>query len=208
MVKLSGPAMSLDASGKLANAIVFSKWKGRNYARTWVKPSNPKSAGQQGVRAMFKFLSQIWDGLTSVNKATWEDRADQKVVSTFNAFMSYNQLRWRSFKGPSKEDPAVDTTSTGTLGTLAATAGVRQVTVTQPTTVAGNLWGYVIYRGTSTGFDIVWSAAIAVVPVDGTNDVVYIDTPLDPGTYYYVVQSLTDDGAKGAETDEVNAAAS
>lgn len=205
MVKLAGPAMSLDASGKLANAIVFSKWKGRNYARVWVKPSNPKSPGQIGVRGMFKFLSQIWDGLTTVNKATWQDRADQLVASTFNAFMSLNQKRWRSFKGPTKEDPAAESAGTHTLGTLAATNGIRQITVTQPVTVAGNLWAIAIYRGTSTGFSIVWSACIAVVVSDAANDIVFIDTPLDPGTYYYVAQSFTDDGTKGTETAEVTA---
>lgn len=208
MVKLSGPAMSLDASGKLANAIVFSKWKGRNYARSYVKPSNPKSAGQTGVRAMFKFLSQIWASLSSEQKATWEDRADQSVISPFNAFMSLNQFRWRSFKGPTQEDPAVETAVGYTLGTLAATAGVRQVTVTQPMTTVDNCWGIVIYRGLAASFDIVWSAAIAVVPSDSTNDIVFVDSPLVPDTYYYVVQGLTDDGTKGTETDEVNAAAS
>lgn len=199
--------MSLDASGKLANAVVFSKWKGRNYIRSWVKPANPKAAGQVAVRSMFKFLSQIWDGLSAANKATWDDRAAQKVVSNFNAFMSLNQFRWRNFKGPSKEDPPVETAKTYTEGTLAATGGVRQITITQPVTTAGNLWGFIIFRGTTTSFSIVYSAAIAVVPSDGTNDVVYIDTPLDPGTYYYVTQGITDDGAKGTETAEVNAAA-
>lgn len=207
MVKVSAPALSMDASGKLGNSMVFSKWKGRNYVRALVTPANPKSAPQTSVRGMFKFLSQIWDGLTAANKATWDDDAAQKVVSPFNAFMSFNQLRWRNFLGPSKETPAVNTVYSGTLGTLAAVGGVRQITVTQPVTAAGNGWGLVLYRGVGASFSIVWSAAIMVQPTDGTNDVIFVDTPLDPGTYYYVVQTLSDDGSKGTETTEVNATA-
>lgn len=51
MAKVSGPLMSMDASGKLGNAIVFSKWKGRNTVRGFVIPANPRSAGQQTQRA-------------------------------------------------------------------------------------------------------------------------------------------------------------
>ncbi|KKL03779.1 hypothetical protein LCGC14_2622690, partial [marine sediment metagenome] len=96
MVKVNAPAMSLDASGSLAGALTFSKWKGRNYVRQLVRPSNPRSGGQVGVRAMFKFLSQIWAGLAPADKTSWEDRADDKVISPFNAFMGYNQFRWRN----------------------------------------------------------------------------------------------------------------
>jgi len=52
MAKVSGPLMSMDASGKLADAVVFSKWKGRNYVRQWLKPANPMSADQGDNRIM------------------------------------------------------------------------------------------------------------------------------------------------------------
>jgi hypothetical protein len=50
MAKVSGPLMSMDASGKFGGTLVFSKWKGRNVVRQLVIPSNPNSAGQTDAR--------------------------------------------------------------------------------------------------------------------------------------------------------------
>jgi len=44
VVRVTGPLYSQDASGTIGKAIVFSKWKGRNYVRKHVKPANPQSA--------------------------------------------------------------------------------------------------------------------------------------------------------------------
>ena len=120
MAIVKGPAMSLDASGSLAGAIVFSKWKGRNYVRQLVTPANPRSESQTGFRCSMRFLSQIWAGLSAVNKATWEDRAADMIVSEFNAFTSYNQKRWRNFLTPTKEDPAAEISAAPTAATGAA----------------------------------------------------------------------------------------
>ena len=50
MAKLTGPLMSLDARGKIANALVFIGWKGIKTVRQWVVPANPKSIGQGDAR--------------------------------------------------------------------------------------------------------------------------------------------------------------
>lgn len=50
MAKVTGPLMSMSASGKLADAIVFFSWKGTNVVRQWLKPSNPQSADQGDTR--------------------------------------------------------------------------------------------------------------------------------------------------------------
>ena len=65
MVRVYGPAMSIDASGTLASTIVFSKWKGRNYIRERVIPANPKSGGQVGMRACFAWLTQQWASIAA-----------------------------------------------------------------------------------------------------------------------------------------------
>lgn len=51
MAKVTSPLMSMDASGSLGGAITFAKWKGRNYVRQLVIPSNPQTSGQQDARA-------------------------------------------------------------------------------------------------------------------------------------------------------------
>jgi len=42
--------MSIDARGKIGDAIVFSVWKGQNYVRQWLKPANPQSVAQGDQR--------------------------------------------------------------------------------------------------------------------------------------------------------------
>ncbi len=46
MAKVTGPLMSLSASGQVAGTIVFSRWKGTSYVRELVIPVNPQSADQ------------------------------------------------------------------------------------------------------------------------------------------------------------------
>lgn len=204
MVKVNAPAMSLDASGSLGGAIVFSKWKGRPYVRTLVKPSNPKSALQVSMRAMWKFLAQQWASISTADQATWEDRADQLVASNFNAYGSLNQTRWRNYLAPSQADPPAQTGTVGTFGTPSTTAGTRQITVTYPLNTLNDNWGLVIHRSLTSGFTPSISTVIAVVLADSTGDVDYVDSPLDPDTYSYNATPFTDDGVLGSNIGEIN----
>lgn len=204
MVKLLGPAMSLDASGKLGGVLVFSKWKGRNYARQLVIPANPKSGGQVGMRSMFKFLSREWAGLTAPEKATWLDRSVNMIVSPFNAFMSYNQRRWRDFSGPSQEDPAAEVSTPATGPTGVATPSERTMTIVLTDGATAPDWGYAIFRSLTSTFTLAWSNCAAVVPWDVGGTTTWIDAPLEPDTYYYNAFGLNDDGIVGADGTEFN----
>lgn len=205
MVKVQAPALSLEASGSLAGALVFSKWKGRPYVRTLVTPSNPKSGGQVGMRSMFKFLAQNWTNVSAANQATWETRADQAVVSPFNAYMGYNGFRWRDFLAPTQHHPEDTADTPPTLGTLAAVAGVRSITVTQPITTAADGWGIAFFRGLTTGFASAFDSLVGVGRIVATADVLLVDSPLEPDQYFYNVRSFTEDGQLSAESAEVNA---
>ncbi len=64
--------MSLEARGKIGDALVAFVWKGRNVMRSWTIPSNPRSVGQtiarQKLAAMGKntlVIKPISAGLTS-----------------------------------------------------------------------------------------------------------------------------------------------
>lgn len=205
MVKVAGPAFSLEASGKLGGVLVFSKWKGRPYIRQLVTPANPKSGGQVGMRAMFKFLSQIWDGLSASEKATWESRADDKVVSPFNAFMSRNQFLWRDLLPPGQEDPVGETGTPSALTNEAATAGERSITIDVDTGVGAEQWGLTIHRDLTTGLSATWDNCIAVIPAAASASIVYIDSPLDPDQYFYLLRPFTDDGKWGTVSTEIDA---
>lgn len=198
MAIVKGPAMSLDASGQLGGAIVFSKWKGRNYVRSLVTPANPRSGAQTGFRQSMKFLSQAWAALSDAEKATWITRAGDMIVSPFNAYTSYDQKRWRNFLTPSKEDPAAEASTPATAPTGAAVAGVRMATITLTDSATAPDWGYTLFRSESTGFVPAISNAIASFIWDSGGATEYVDTPMEPGTYYYRSRGFNDDGIAGA----------
>ena len=50
MAKVNAPLFSFNASGKLADALVYFCWKGLDVVRSYVVPSNPKSAAQTTQR--------------------------------------------------------------------------------------------------------------------------------------------------------------
>ncbi len=207
MVKLNGPVMSLTASGSLGGALVYATWKGRAYARTLVTPSNPKSGGQTGVRAMFAFLAQQWDGLGAPAKASWQILADQTTISPFNAFMSANQKRWRNFKAPGQDFPITEGGTPGTYANEAATGGIRQIDVAIEVTVLADAWGVAIFRDLTTAFNTAFSNCIAVIPTASAAVFHYIDTPLVPDEYFYNFRGIDDDGTLNDEEGEVSASA-
>ena len=202
MVKLAGPLFSLEASGQLGDALVFSKWKGRPYAREKVTPANPRSGGQVGVRSMLKFLSQFWASLDTATQGDWAARAEDMVVSPFNAYVSYNQRRWRNFLYPSQLDPADETGVAPSAPVVTGTAGVRQASLSIADGATPPDWGWAIFRSLTTGFTPTWTNCIAVVDATGGTPVTYIDTPLDADTYYYKVIGFHTTGKGGTTSAE------
>lgn len=205
MVKVTAPMMSLGASGSIGDAMTFSTWKGRPYVRKLVKPANPRSGGQVGMRAMFKFLTQQWAKIGAPNQALWEPRADQGVYSPFNAYMSFNTKRWRDFLSPAMMDDPNQSAISPVLGVATATAGVRSITVSQAVTTENDGWGIAVFRSTSTGFSTSFDNLIACSDIVSISPAVVVDTPLIPDTYYYNIRGFTDDGVLGAEEGEISA---
>lgn len=58
MAKVTMPLLSTEARGKIANAIVFFPWKGRNIVRRWLIPANPQSVDQMTARAKLKAIGK------------------------------------------------------------------------------------------------------------------------------------------------------
>ncbi len=204
MVKVSGPMMSMGATGKLAGTIVFSKWKGRPYVRTLVRPSNPKSGGQIGVRSMFRFLSQNWAPLTTADKATWEALAEQKVISPFNAYMSRNQFRFRDFTSPTAQYPAAEADTPDLAAVISAALGVRSITVTAVMNGTDPSWGSAFFRALASPVVPAYDNLIGVVLETGAADPTWIDTPLVPDEYFYMQRGFTYDGLWTANSNEVS----
>lgn len=87
MAKVTGPLFSLDASGKFADSLVFSKWKGINTVRQYAQPTNANTTRQQAVRNSFTAASSLYQSLMAADKEAWKLRATGQPMSGYNAFM-------------------------------------------------------------------------------------------------------------------------
>lgn len=56
--KVDGPLFSLEARGKIGDAIVFFPWKGRHAVRRWLKPTNPRDIDQKLIRQKMASVGQ------------------------------------------------------------------------------------------------------------------------------------------------------
>lgn len=203
MVKVLGPMMSFEASGTIGKIATFSKWKGRPYVRQRVVPSNPKSALQVATRAILKFLSQAWVDVGSTPQGTWDDLAAASQISPFNAFVGRNGSRFREFQAPSQSYPAPET-GTPPVATLdSATGGPSYADLTFTITTLNNVWGVMIFRSPTGTFTPSRANCIAIIPVDGTGTLVYTDSNLAAGTYYWDAKFFTMEGLLGADEGEV-----
>lgn len=195
MAGVKGPLFSLDASGSIGDSIVFSKWKGRNYVRRHAIPSNPKTVGQVAVRVMLKFLTQYWQTLTGAEQSSWETRAAATDVSPFNAYVGYNQLRWGRFAWPTKDDPATEDKTPGTILSPTATAGSRSILLAVPISVADDNWGVCIHSSLVTSFTPSRNTAKQFIAAESAATFNWLDFPLAVGVeVFYRFESFSDEG--------------
>lgn len=94
MARVTGALFSMDAAGQLGKAIVFAKWKGRQYCREFVIPENPNSSKQQNVRLAWSLLVDEWQGEGAPLKAEFETYAKPFQESGFNAYVSRGMLAY------------------------------------------------------------------------------------------------------------------
>lgn len=206
MATVKGPLFSIDASGTVGGAVVFSKWKGRNYVRRHAVPANPKSGGQLSVRAMMKFLSQYWSSLSTSDKADWEPRASVTSISPFNAHVAYNMSRWGVNSPPTQLDPATEIATPGTIANEAATAGSRSIGLADEVTVLGDNWGILVFRSLTTGLTGTRNQLVHVIPAVSAAVFTWLDFPLTVGIeQFYKFQAIADDGIAGVLGAEVSA---
>ena len=100
MAKVAGPLLSLSASGKFANTLVASVWKGIPYMRQFVVPANPQTTAQMAHRDLFSLAVVAWQTIKAVAimKTAWGVDALMSPLtqSGFNALMS-NAIKLMTF---------------------------------------------------------------------------------------------------------------
>ena len=65
MAKVDGPLFSLEARGKIGDAMVFFPWKGRHAVRRWLKPTNPRDIDQKLVRQKMAAFGKCLGAITT-----------------------------------------------------------------------------------------------------------------------------------------------
>lgn len=203
MATVKAPLMSLDASGTIGKAIVFAKWKGINYVRRHAIPANPRSVGQLSVRAMMRFLSQQWDGLSSAEKTTWDDRAAAAGDSPFNRYVSINMSRWGTNLRPYKREDAEEDDTAGVIDTESATAGSRSALVSITVSTLNQNWGINIFRGTTAVMGVTRNELVRTIVADAAQAYTWLDFPLTPNVaVYYRAYPFSEEGVVGGALDD------
>ena len=88
MAKVTGPLMSMTASGKLADTIVFFSWKGIATVRQWLIPANPQSADQGDIRLILGGLGRA-SGKCEPDSAFHDQLKDLDVIPAQQTKQSY-----------------------------------------------------------------------------------------------------------------------
>jgi len=94
MARVTGALFSMDASGQIGKALVFAKWKGRQYCREYVIPENPNTTKQDNVREAFLLLVAEYQGEAAPYKLEWDTYAKPFAMSGFNKYMGRGMLEY------------------------------------------------------------------------------------------------------------------
>jgi len=129
----------VDMRGKI-NGNVYSKNKGGAYVRVRVKPSNPRTSFQVGVRSILTSLSQGWKSLTATEIAGWNAAAiqfpksnrvgDKHVINGNSLYVALNKNLADVGISAISTPPVPTSVATVAVTTATASAGGDTITLT------------------------------------------------------------------------------
>jgi len=90
MARITGPLLSLSASGKIADVLVASTWKGIPVMRQYVKPSNPQTEAQVAQRDAMTACVAAWRNIyTATAMRTGWNRLALLLADTMSGFNAF-----------------------------------------------------------------------------------------------------------------------
>lgn len=206
MALTNGPLFSLDASGQVGKALVYSKWKGRPYVRKYVIPTNPNSMAQRSVRMLMTFLTQQWGSLSDNDKNSWAALAAQSNYAPFNAYTSGNISQFNGNIILSKVAGFPGGTAPGALTNPAATGGVGSASFVVDYAASADNWAVMLFASQTTGFTPGIDNMVGIVQVGTGADQAIFDVPsLEAGTWYFVAAITSIKGEPQGWTTEDSA---
>lgn len=79
------PSIAFDEMSGSAKGVTAAKTRGRKYIRNRGYGGSTRTAFQSSVKAVFKQLSQVWQGLTNEQILAWNARPTPLRASPFSA---------------------------------------------------------------------------------------------------------------------------
>lgn len=202
MAKTQSGLFALGASGSIGGALTFASWKGRQYARRLVVPSNPNTPAQRSVRASLSWGSKEWAQLTAPQQLTWEAAAKARNYLPFNAFVSQGQRNMAQDLGFQIEDPNVPVAAPTVATVPAATGGKGQASLTWTDGVGAQNFGYIVYA--LLGGAVTPGPQVIYALVDQGEQAVVIPN-LAAGTWHFAIKTFATDAELSAATADFTA---
>ena len=94
MARVTGPLMSMEASGTIGKSLTFANWVGRQYVRRWTRPSNPQTSDQMDQRSAF---SVIGVGVSQANKCLQVNGSTGKTDEQAFRDKTPSGMRWNGY---------------------------------------------------------------------------------------------------------------
>lgn len=201
-MRIKQPLFSHRAAGQLAKTLIFRKAGRGHTVYPYFKPSQPNTTPQISQREIFRWLTQQWPTLTPTEQQSWSQLVPTLAHSCQHAFIAHNINRWLRFKPPTKLYPAAEIIFAGAAWLTGATGGPRHITWHFNRAMFSYPWGYVLYRNTAPNIVRTAQNTSRIFWVPGVGALNYLDTDLEPDTYYARLSFFTKDGVwmhSGAE---------
>ena len=184
-MKLTGPMMSLQASGPLAGTLTFQNRKGR--PTVYLKQRKPKQLPDKTIRIRLwvRALMQAWPLLSSGDQAAWSAFQRNDAESPINAYIR-NNIKLICEEFPVRSNPnELTPTSHGWPTLINGTGGVRHTEVDYQLGTVNHNWFMAIHRNPTTPFTQTLLNTVAVFRVQDNHLRTFFDSPLAAGPYYY-----------------------
>lgn len=94
MARVTGPLMSMEASGTIGRTLTFASWVGRQYVRRWTRPANPQTQDQMDQRNAF---SVIGVGVSWANKCLQINSTTTKTDEVAFREKTPSGMRWNGY---------------------------------------------------------------------------------------------------------------
>lgn len=177
--------MGQDASGSLAETVIFSKCKGVSYLKLHQKPKQPRTQPQVSARCITRLIATDWRNFTAAQKNSWATLAAENNLSPYNACMAYNLTQWGHFLFPSRIYPPTRTGINHQFSDISVAPHGRGALWTYTVTAMNDGWTLAIHHVSGPGANPTRQNCIYMMAPTAPGTTTWLWSPLESGTYHF-----------------------